>query len=145
MYSLYKYIDTAGMERYKSLGKTFYKSAHVCVIVYDICSYESFKNVDNWKREFEEQNKNNATILILGNKKDLNDKRAVMRVQFDKMKEKYGCQCFEVAANSNDEQMMQARETIIDEVRKLDAEKDQEMENILEEKKKDKQVETCTC
>ena len=41
--------DTAGQERYRSLAKVFYKSANVCILVYDITRKESFDELKEYK------------------------------------------------------------------------------------------------
>ena len=44
--------DTAGQEKFRSLAKVFYKNAAICVLVYDICRYESFEELENfWVEE----------------------------------------------------------------------------------------------
>ena len=40
--------DTAGQEKFRSLAKVFYKNAAICVLVYDICRYESFVELQNF-------------------------------------------------------------------------------------------------
>ena len=40
--------DTAGQEKFRSLAKVFYKNAAICVLVYDICRYESFEELQNF-------------------------------------------------------------------------------------------------
>ena len=44
--------DTAGQEKFRSIGSAFYRGSDACVLVYDINSQESFNNLTNWKQEF---------------------------------------------------------------------------------------------
>ena len=44
--------DTAGQEKYRSLTKVFYKSAQVCILVYDITRRSSFEELKKyWIKE----------------------------------------------------------------------------------------------
>ena len=69
--------DTAGQERYKSITTSYYKGAKGAFIVYDITRKESFKNVDKWIKDLKEFGDEDVTILIIGNKCDLEDEREV--------------------------------------------------------------------
>ena len=44
--------DTAGLERFQSLGVAFYRGADACVLVYDVTSQNSFKTLEIWRDEF---------------------------------------------------------------------------------------------
>ncbi|XP_058648545.1 ras-related protein rab7 isoform X4 [Onychostoma macrolepis] len=44
--------DTAGTERFHSLGTTLYRGAHCCLLVFDVTSSVSFDALDVWKKEF---------------------------------------------------------------------------------------------
>ena len=39
-------VDTAGQERYRSLNKSYYNRADGCLLVYDITSKDSFKELE---------------------------------------------------------------------------------------------------
>ena len=69
--------DTAGQERYKSITTSYYKGAKGAFIVYDITKKESFKNVDKWIKDLKEFGDEDVTILIIGNKCDLENEREV--------------------------------------------------------------------
>jgi len=40
--------DTAGEEKYRSIGKLYYKSANAAIIVYDITRAETFESIKNY-------------------------------------------------------------------------------------------------
>ncbi|XP_067287313.1 ras-related protein Rab-7a isoform X4 [Pseudorasbora parva] len=44
--------DTAGTERFHSLGTALYRGAHCCLLVFDVTSPISFDALDVWKEEF---------------------------------------------------------------------------------------------
>lgn len=68
--------DTAGAERFASLGTAFYRGADACVLVYDITNADSFSHLTTWATEFTLQAGRKEMILV-GNKSDLDDKRQV--------------------------------------------------------------------
>ena len=81
--------DTAGQERYKSITKTYYKGAKGAFIVYDITNKDTFKNVDKWIQDLREFGEDDAAILIVGNKSDLEEKREVTAEEVKKKAEIY--------------------------------------------------------
>ena len=81
--------DTAGQERYKSITNTYYKGSKGALIVYDISRKESFKNVDKWIGDLKEYGEENACILLIGNKCDLENDRQVSIDEVTKKAEQY--------------------------------------------------------
>ena len=75
--------DTAGQERYRSLAKVFYKSANVCILVYDITRKESFTELkEYWIDEIKENTNADTILALIGNKSDL--------YEFEEVKKKEG-------------------------------------------------------
>lgn len=66
--------DTAGMERYKSLGPIYYREAVGAIIVYDQTDQDSANAIKKWLEAFRTTVKTPATIMIVGNKDDLENK-----------------------------------------------------------------------
>jgi small GTP-binding protein len=66
-------VDTAGQERYKSIGKSYFKNADGVLFVFALNNLQSFENIPNWMKIFDESS--NETLKIpknlVGNKKDL--------------------------------------------------------------------------
>lgn len=69
--------DTAGQERFRTITSSYYRGAHGIIIVYDITDQESFNNVKQWLSEIDRYASENVNKLLVGNKSDLNDNRAV--------------------------------------------------------------------
>ena len=69
--------DTAGQERYKAITSAYYKGAKGAFIVYDITRKESFDNVSKWAEQLKSTADKNLTIIIVGNKTDLEDQRQI--------------------------------------------------------------------
>ncbi len=71
--------DTAGQERYKSITNAYYKGAKGALLVYDITSKESFENTTKWISELKLNGDKDVTIILIGNKCDLEHLRQVSR------------------------------------------------------------------
>merc|ERR1712154_590649 len=69
--------DTAGQERFRTITSSYYRGAHGIIIVYDITDKESFDNVRQWLFEIDRYASENVCKLLVGNKSDLANKRAV--------------------------------------------------------------------
>lgn len=100
-------LDTAGQERFQSLGHAFYRGADICIFIYDITDKNTFNNIEKWRKEFVENCQTSETCisLLLGNKMDtlqpgLNSK-SNRQVDVKTAKEyanKHDIQCFEISA-----------------------------------------------
>ena len=70
--------DTAGQERYKSIGISYYRDADAVLLVYDISERSSFENIKEYFiPHIKEYCKKDIIILLLGNKADKEEKRQV--------------------------------------------------------------------
>jgi small GTP-binding protein len=68
--------DTAGQERYRAVCRSYYRGAVGALVVYDTTDQESFTRVSNWIEDALNLCMN-VTIMLVGNKADLKDKRQV--------------------------------------------------------------------
>ena len=66
--------DTAGQEKFQSLGYAFYRGADCCALVYDITNKNSFVNVSKWREGFIEhagpEDPMTYPFVLIGNKLD---------------------------------------------------------------------------
>ena len=69
--------DTAGQERYRSITNAYYKGAKGCILVYDITNKTTFENIDKWLSELKGNGDENMSIILLGNKSDLESDREI--------------------------------------------------------------------
>ena len=100
--------DTAGQERFQSLGVAFYRGADSCVLTYDITDAKSFENLDSWMDEFlvnaAPRNQDSFPFVVIGNKLDM----ATARRQVPKAKAQKWCgdkgniPLFETSAKDSD-------------------------------------------
>ena len=73
--------DTAGQERYKSMTSAYFKGAKGAFVVYDITRKQSFDSVDKWLNDLRATADKNLTVIIIGNKCDLETQREVTKDQ----------------------------------------------------------------
>ncbi|XP_072308047.1 ras-related protein rab7 [Eucyclogobius newberryi] len=96
--------DTAGTERFQSLGTPLYRGAHCCMMVFDVTSRISFSALEQWRKEFliqrEPENPDNFPFIVLGNKTDLRD-REVSSSRVQKWCEQFGAEYFEGSAKDD--------------------------------------------
>lgn len=70
--------DTAGHERFRTITSSYYRGAHALLIVFDISDRQSYLDATNyWYGEIRNSCPPETQILLVGNKCDLADKRAV--------------------------------------------------------------------
>ncbi|MFX0028529.1 MAG: GTP-binding protein [Candidatus Hermodarchaeota archaeon] len=70
--------DIGAQEYFRRYRKTYYNGAQAGFIVFDLTNRKSFENVKNWYKELNEFLDNpELPVMIIGNKKDLTDRRAI--------------------------------------------------------------------
>ncbi|EDW75303.1 uncharacterized protein Dwil_GK20101 [Drosophila willistoni] len=69
--------DTAGEERFRSVGTTYYRGAHGIILVYDTTKRETFNNIDSWLLDIQRHAAEGVNIMIVGNKCDALGQRQV--------------------------------------------------------------------
>ncbi len=80
--------DTAGTEKYHSLGQGFYRNTELCVLVFDQTNLESFQNIESWRKDFliilNPPENDKYPFVLLGNKNDMKDEIKVNQEEIDK-------------------------------------------------------------
>ena len=92
--------DTAGQERYRSITQNFYKGAKGILVVFDITDQASFDNVKSWLQQIRSLASEDVSLLLIGNKSDLEDKRVVTKDNIDQLTRDINVQYFEVSART---------------------------------------------
>ena len=94
--------DTAGEERYRSITSAYYKGAKGAFIVYDITRRNTFDNIDKWIVDLKTNGDKNISIVLIGNKSDLEDKREVKKDEGVKKSEECKTAFLETSALNGD-------------------------------------------
>ena len=109
--------DTAGQERYKAITSADYKGAKGAFIVYDITRKNSFESIEKWVSDVTAVADKKITIVLIGNKSDLEDQRQVSKEQGEEKSNKLEIAFLETSAFSG-ENLDKAFEMMINEVYK---------------------------
>jgi Ras-related protein Rab-11A len=94
--------DTAGQERYRSIANTYYKGSKGAFIVYDITRKETFDSVDKWVNDLITECDKNISIILIGNKNDLENQRQVTKEQGEEKAKAFQLGFFEMSALTGD-------------------------------------------
>ena len=63
--------DTAGQEKFRSLGRHFYKDAYIVCLVYDITNAESFNDLKvKWYKDLQQFGEKYTVLAVVGSKSD---------------------------------------------------------------------------
>ena len=91
--------DTAGQERYRTITNAYYKGADGIIIVFDLCSKESFMNLGSWLKEVEKHSGEDVSIMVLANKSDApGDEIEVTDAEIKKFEEESGLKVLKTSA-----------------------------------------------
>ena len=127
--------DTAGQERFQNITASYYRGGNGILVVYDITDRESFNNLNSWLIEIEKSANKNVYKILIGNKCDLEEKRAVTYQEGKDFADSNGMKFIETSAKTC-QQVNEAFETLTQEIIKLNASKDK----VLQEPKKKEKV-----
>jgi GTP-binding nuclear protein Ran len=95
---LFNVWDTAGQERFSGLRDGYYIQAHCGIIMFDVTSRITYKNVPNWHRDLTRVCENIPLVLV-GNKCDINDRKVkAKQITFHRKK---NLQYYDISAKSN--------------------------------------------
>jgi small GTP-binding protein len=96
--------DTAGQERFKPITKCYFRGSHGCVVLFDITNKASFQNVRSWIIDYRDNNTVDSAenIVLIGNKADREDERAVTLEEAQLLAETLGVSYTETSAKSGE-------------------------------------------
>eukprot|EP01091_Cochliopodium_minus_P008763 TRINITY_DN203_c0_g1_i1.p1 TRINITY_DN203_c0_g1~~TRINITY_DN203_c0_g1_i1.p1 ORF type:complete len:224 (-),score=52.04 TRINITY_DN203_c0_g1_i1:100-732(-) len=92
--------DTAGQESFRSITRSYYRGAAGALLVYDITRRETFNHLSVWLEDAKQHSNNNMTIMLIGNKSDLDHKRAVTFEEGQKFANENGLVFMETSAKT---------------------------------------------
>ena len=107
--------DTAGQEKYKAITGAYYKGSKGAFVVYDITRKDTFESVEKWVNDLKVTGDPRITVLLIGNKSDLEDRREVSKEQGEEKAKSQGCAFMETSALSGNN-IEKAFETMVKEI-----------------------------
>jgi len=90
--------DTAGQEKLSGLRDGYYIDAHCAIIMFDVCSRITYKNVPKWYKDITRICEL-IPIVLVGNKVD--EKNRKVKAKQILFARKHGLQYFDISAKSN--------------------------------------------
>ena len=112
--------DTAGQDKFKSIGPLYYKDAQAAVLVYAIDDESSFVAVDSWIEQLENNaNVPNLVKIVVGNKSDVpKERRKVTMMDGKRYAEERQMEFIETSAMVNDGTINDLFATLATQIRK---------------------------
>ncbi|KAK7099720.1 hypothetical protein V1264_022785 [Littorina saxatilis] len=93
--------DTAGQERYRTITTAYYRGAMGFILMYDVTNEESFNAVQDWCTQIKTHAWSNASVVLVGNKCDLEESRVVNQSRGQDLAQDLGLEFFETSAKEN--------------------------------------------
>merc|ERR1712100_703350 len=94
--------DTAGQESFRSITRSYYRGAAGALLVYDITRRETFSHLSSWLEDARKHSNKDMTIMLIGNKSDLDQKRQVAYSEGEAFAKEHGLVFLETSAKTAD-------------------------------------------
>jgi small GTP-binding protein len=94
--------DTGGQERFSSIRPMYYRGSLGGLLIFDLTSYESFEHLPQWIEEVRANIKSEIPLLLVGNKSDLINERAVSPEEITNFTEKFNLYYMETSAKTGE-------------------------------------------
>ncbi|CAG8462711.1 14122_t:CDS:2 [Racocetra persica] len=92
--------DTAGQESFRSITRSYYRGAAGALLVYDITRRETFEHLLIWLEDARQHSNSDTTIMLIGNKSDLESKRVVSYAEGEAFARQHGLFFMETSAKT---------------------------------------------
>jgi len=109
--------DTAGQERFHALGPIYYRDSNGAILVYDITDEDSFQKVKSWVKELRKMLGQDISLVIAGNKIDMEKNRHVSVEMAEEYAASVGAKHFHTSAKLNqgiDELFLDLSQSMVD-------------------------------
>ncbi|MFX0074452.1 MAG: GTP-binding protein [Candidatus Hermodarchaeota archaeon] len=94
--------DTGGQERFSSIRPMYYRGSLGTILVFDLTNSASFEHLPQWIEEVRANIKAEIPVLLVGNKSDLIDQRAVSAEEISKFTYDFNLYYMETSAKTGD-------------------------------------------
>ena len=92
--------DTAGQEKYRSVGKAYYRNAVGVLLVFSLTDHVSFEKLEEWINDVSQYCHPKAKMILVGNKSDLVEQRKVTRDEIKNFAEDHNLPYIESSAKT---------------------------------------------
>jgi len=94
--------DTAGQERFRAITRSYYRGAAGTLLVYDVTRRSTFNHLTSWLTDCRNLTNPNSIIMLIGNKKDLENSRGVSFEEANQFAQENGLVFLEASAKTGD-------------------------------------------
>ncbi|MHA1350656.1 MAG: GTP-binding protein [Promethearchaeota archaeon] len=94
--------DTGGQERFSSIRPMYYRGSLGTILVFDLTNSASFEHLPQWIEEVRANIKVDIPVLLVGNKSDLTDIRAVSVEEINNFTRDFNLYYMETSAKTGD-------------------------------------------
>lgn len=112
--------DTAGQESFRSITRSYYRGAAGALLVYDITRKDTFDHMLSWLQDARAHSNSDMSIVLVGNKADLEHRREVARETGEAFAQQHGLLFLETSAKDNinvDEAFLSTAKAIYEKVK----------------------------
>jgi Ras-related protein Rab-2A len=92
--------DTAGQESFRSITRSYYRGAVGALVVFDVTKRETFEHVQMWLDDAMTNCYTPITVMLVGNKIDLENQRVVSKDEAEEYAKKKGIAYIEASAKT---------------------------------------------
>lgn len=92
--------DTAGQESFRSITRSYYRGAAGALLVFDVTRRSTFDSVASWLQDAKDNSNMAMTVLLIGNKVDLDSQREVSRDEAEKFAKTHDLMYLETSAKT---------------------------------------------
>jgi Ras-related protein Rab-8A len=93
--------DTAGQERFRTITTSYFRGAQGILLVYDVTDRNSFISIRNWVAQIQMHADVNVNKILIGNKCDCAEQRAISYAEGDSLATEYNISFYETSAKQD--------------------------------------------
>jgi Ras-related protein Rab-8A len=93
--------DTAGQERFRTITTSYFRGAQGILLVYDTTDRNSFIAIRNWVAQIQMHADVNVNKILIGNKCDCQDQRAISYEEGESLAKEYNIHFYETSAKQD--------------------------------------------
>jgi small GTP-binding protein len=97
------YVDCANFDITMEYAEWMYKRTNIVIILFDMSNKKTFKNVDKWLDDVKKYCKNNQTIVLIGNKTDIDGKEDISIKEAEEFAKFYNVKFFQCRSKISDD------------------------------------------
>jgi small GTP-binding protein len=94
--------DTGGQERFSSIRPMYYRGSLGALLIFDLTNSDSFEHLPQWIEEIRTNVKGQIPLLLVGNKSDLSDERALSLEEINHFTREFNLYYMETSAKTGE-------------------------------------------